>query len=315
MAVARAVWTGSIGFGLVSIPVKLYPATAPRQVRFHQFARGTGQRVRHRRVVEGSVPEPESPWEVPQTEHEEGGPPEREGVGPNQEGAPGPSVPRPEPEIPFEDIVKGYEVSPGEFVMVEPEEIEELRPEPDHLIEIQGFVGLGEIDPVYFDRSYYVAPRSGGIRPYALLLRAMEEGERVGVARFVLRTREYLAAVRPVEGILGLETLFFSDEVRTVAEFMQSPIESRVSDRELKVARSLIDLLAMEWDPSRYADTYRDRLLALIESRAGARQVVSEGRMEERPGVPELLEALRASVEAAKAGTSTPRARSRRRTG
>jgi DNA end-binding protein Ku len=192
--VARAVWTGSIGFGLVSIPVKLYPATVPRQVRFHQFARGTGQRIRHRMVIEGS-PEPQPEPEPEMHDDDSIGRAEREWLA---------GALTTEVEVPFEDIVKGYEVSPGQFVMVEPEEIETLRPEPDHIIEIQGFVKLEEIDPVHFDKSYYIAPQFGASRPYALLLQAMREGQRVGVARFVLRTREYLAAIRPLEGILGL---------------------------------------------------------------------------------------------------------------
>jgi DNA end-binding protein Ku len=219
------------------------------------------------------------------------------------------------PEVPYEDVVKGYEVEPGAFVMVRPEELEALRPTPDHVIEITDFVSMDQIDPIYFEKSYYVAPQAGAERPYALLLRAMERSNRVGIARFVLRTKEYLAAIRPMEDVIALETMFFADEIRAVSEIWNLPATAAVPDRELGVAGKLIDLLATDWEPNRYTDSYRERILELIRSKAETRELVEEQAPPARPGVPDLLAALRASVESArKEKTNRPSAK-RRRTG
>ena len=307
----RAIWTGSISFGLVNIPVKLYPATVERDVRFRQFARGAAQPIRYRRVVderpEGEpdeeAPSPVSPLGAIPTERFEPAPGELD-VSPERPAAPDTGR-RHEVEVPYEEVVKGYEVAPGRYVMVEAEELAALRPPRDHVIEINGFVQLAAIDPVYFDRSYYVAPQAGpaNARPYALLLRAMEDHGKVGIARFVLRTKEHLAAIRPMEGVLALETMFFADEIVALADIWGLPAQAEVSARELDVAGKLIDLLATDWDPSRYADTYRQRVLELIESKRGVSREVVEEEPKERPGVPDLLAALRASVEAARAET------------
>jgi DNA end-binding protein Ku len=187
----QAVWTGSLSFGLVAIPVKLYSATAPRDVRFHQYEAGTGRRVRYRRVAAGPPPEP-------------------------------PPVPErsDQPEVPWEDVVKGYEIEPGRVVTVTPDELMQVAPERTRVLEVEEFVDLREIDPIHFEKSYYVMPQpgAGAERPYRLLLRAMETTGKVAVGRFVMRTREYLAAVRPGPDVLVLETLFFADEVRDPKE-------------------------------------------------------------------------------------------------
>jgi non-homologous end joining protein Ku len=243
----QAVWTGSLTFGLVNIPVRLYNATSPKDARFHQFEAGTGRRIRYRRVAAGAPPEssweaagapPESSWEAA------GAPPESswEAAEPSEPAAEEPSAPpeprrptmEPEvrretpaepgaaeaPEVSYEDVVKGYEIEPERFVMLDPAEIRALAPERSRAIEIEDFVDLAEIDPVYFEKSYYVAPgrESGPEKPYWLLHRAMKDEQRVGIARFVMRTREYVAAIRPAAGALMLETLFHADEVRQPTE-------------------------------------------------------------------------------------------------
>jgi DNA end-binding protein Ku len=320
---ARAIWTGSLSFGLVNIPVRLFNATSPKDVRFHQFEQGTGRRIRYRRVAA----EPEA-WEPP---------PSWGDVEPSPQGVMGPprraEAPRPV-EIPYERIVKGFEIEPQRFVMVRPEELRELEPERTQTIEIEGFVELAEIDPVHFEKSYLVAPHRGvgAEKPYALLLEALRQAGRVGrvgVARFVLRTREYLAAIRPMEGVLGLETLFYSDEIRAAAEIENLPLDADVPGRELTMALQFIELLSMPWEPERYRDTYRERVLELLRERAEAEGTLTapEPGLERTaaPAVPDLMAALRASVEAARerqAPASTPDAaegsrprRARRRTG
>ena len=310
---ARAVWRGSLSFGLVNIPVKLFNATAPKDVRFHQFEQGTGRRIRYRRVTETEPeeqpalepgPEPEERTEAAASEPR---PAERS-----------PEPPRPtEPEVPFEEIVKGFEIDPGRYVMVRPEEVRALEPERTQAIEIEGFVDLAVIDPVYFEKSYFVTPQHGvgAERPYSLLLAALRETNKVGIARFVMRTREYLAAIRPTGGIVVLETLFFDDEVRQLSEIDNVPGEAEAADRELAMAVRFIDLLGMAWDPGRYRDTYRERVLELLRARAEAEGVVvTEAPAAEAsaPEVPDLMAALRASVEAAKERRAEGRGSGRR---
>ena len=261
----RAIWTGWVGFGLVLIPVKLFPATSPRDVRFHEFARGTGKRVRHRRVVEEESPWDLTRWEEATTRpaaddappdlvasHAEEQPdelappsdvePALRPAFPGSDAPPGSAHP-----IEYEDVVKGFEVEPGRYVMLEREELEELRPSADKTIHIEAFVPLEQIDPVYFERSYYLAPGRGadGLpgaeRAYGLLLAALERSGRVGIGRFVMRTREYLAAVRPMDGVIGLETLFFSDEVRRASDALPYGLPAQGSERELNVAMKLIE--------------------------------------------------------------------------
>ncbi len=320
---ARAVWSGSIGFGLVSIPVRLWGATTPKDVRFHQFDRGSGRRIHYRRVTAepsssddpfDSAPEsmggrPEVETRTPQRMQEEPASPQ----------AARPGAPRfDEREVPFEEVVKGYEVGEGQYVMVTPEELAALRPGRSRVIEIQDFVSLDDIDPVYFDRSYLISPQrgAGAEKPYGLLLRAMQRSRRVGIATFVLSSKAHLAAIRPRQDALVLETLFFADEVRGVSEtgYAAPPVEP--AQRELDVAMKLIDLLAADWDPSRYRDAFREQVLGLIESKAaGAGVVPEEPPAAPTAGVADLMAALQASVETAKKKTSAgPRTR-RRRTG
>jgi DNA end-binding protein Ku len=297
----RAIWTGTLSFGLVSIPVRLFNATAPQDVRFHQFQAGTGQRVRIRRVVsdEQAAEEPSMEWAgstgpaaTPEQDRSTA-----EGEEPDV--GPVPDAPGGEREVDYRDLVKGYEVDPGRYVLVDPDELAGLAPEQTRTIDIEDFVDLVDIDPVFFEKSYFVVPQRGGEQPYALLVRAMEEAGKVAIGRFVMRSREHLAAVRPMRGVLALETLFYADEVRTAEDVGASTLDREVSVRELKLARQLIDFLATDWKPERYRDTYRDRVLELIESKArGEEMVVEQARS--APVVPDLMAALRASVDAAK---------------
>jgi DNA end-binding protein Ku len=309
ITVARAIWSGSISFGLVSVPVKLFNATSPQDVRFHQFERDTGRRIRYRRVAEEGPPEPE--W-LRETPVGEASPAAREHF--FQEPArdagafPSPSEPREEfgsrPEVPYEDLVKGYEVDRDEFVFLDPDELRRLRPEQTQTIEIEEFVQLAQIDPVHFEKSYYVAPKRGvgAEKPYALLVTAMDRAGKVAIGRFVLRTKEYLCAIRPTNGALMLETLFYADEVRQPADVDNLPVSEPVSDRELDIAGQLISLLETDWDPAQHPDRYRERVLELIRSRTPER-VAPAATDDEAPAltkVPDLLEALRRSVEAAR---------------
>jgi DNA end-binding protein Ku len=218
-------------------------------------------------------------------------------------------------EVAFQDVVRGFEIDPGRFIEVTSEELEELAPERSRAIEIEDFVRLVEIDPVYFEKSYHVMPARGGERTYRLLVAAMEQAEFVAIARFVLRTREHVAAIRPAGGFLMLETLFRSDEVRdpltlpSGAAFAEEP-----SQRELDVAVRLIEALAVDWDPARYPDDYRERVLEMIRGKAGpapehAFEPATQG---EEPAVFDLMEALKRSVEDARTARRDETKRRRR---
>jgi DNA end-binding protein Ku len=259
---ARAIWSGAIGFGLVNIPVKLFSAIERKDVAFHQFQQGTGKRVHNKRVVEGSGK-----------------------------------------EVAFEDIEKGYEVSKGHFVLVTPEELESVEPGQSRTIEIEEFVDLHEVDPIYYDRPYYLAPAKGAEKPYALLLEALRRSERVAVGRFVMRTKQYLAALRPTDRLIVLETMLFPDEVRDPSEVDNLPRQTKVPPKELDIALQLIDSMTETFDPKRFTDTYRERVLELIKRKAKGEEVVIEP--EERTGgdVLDLMAALEASVRAAREGT------------
>ncbi|MBA2273161.1 MAG: hypothetical protein H0W21_04555 [Actinobacteria bacterium] len=323
----QAVWTGQLSFGLVNIPVKLYSATSPKNVRFHQYDAKTGRRIRYRRVASDPVPEHIAPSQESKQVEQAPPPPATAGPGPS----PGPpdsvppramppmEVPRgssPAPEgvtseapeeadVPWGEIVKGFEIEPGRVVTVTPEELVSLAPEQSRLLEVEQFVRLNEIDPVHFDKSYYVAPgySAGADRPYWLLYKAMEAAAEVAVGRFVMRTKEYLAAVRPGEHLLMLETLFYADEVRDPKEIWMSPFEE-APERELGVAKQLIEALTGEWDPARHRDEYRERLLELLRNKVDEAHVMPEPEEEVASQVIDLMEALKASVEVAKLARS-----------
>jgi DNA end-binding protein Ku len=308
----RAVWTGALSFGLVSIPVALYPATQPKDVRFHLFDR-QGRRVRYRRFAEdtpavGHV-EDETVSGSPVDPSADAPPSETSGEREGQEVASAP--------LEYGELVRGYEVEPGRYAMLEHEEVEQARVRRSSTIDLEDFVELDAIDPVYFEKSYYLAPRHGSGTPYRLLQHALQGSRRVGIGRFVLRTKPHLIAVRPIGEVLGLETLFFSDEVRAAADVVPPP-EGTVSERELRLAEQLVEMLSSAWEPERYADEYRRELQRIIAEKelidvdapddlVPARQPTSR--------VEELMDALRRSVEEAKAERDAEGSQARRETG
>jgi len=259
---ARAIWSGAISFGLVNIPVKLYSAVSRKTVRFNQLDAESGQRIRQQRV------NPESGEEVP-----------------------------------YEQIVKGYEIGPDRYVTITPEELDALEPQKTRTIDIEDFVELAQIDPIYYDHPYYLAPDTGAGKAYRLLLDAMEEAGKVAIARVVIRSKENLVAVRPHDGVLTMETMLFSDEVippDSIEELGSLNGDVKTSERELGMAQQLIDSLTSEFEPEKYRDEYRDRVLELIERKAQGETVVIEAPPEEPKEVPDLMAALEASIASAK---------------
>jgi DNA end-binding protein Ku len=274
-------------------------------VRFHQYEAGTGRRIRYRRVVEGRPLDDDTSSEG-DTESET---PRPVGSEPSEHTDVDTWDVQTEPgdidddtEVPWEEIVKGYEVEPGRVVTVEAEELESVAPERSRVLEVEQFVDLKDIDPVHFEKSYYLVPQrtTASARPYWLLYRAMEEAGKVAIGRFVMRTKEYLVAVRPAEHVLMLQTLFYADEVRDPKE-LWVPLIEEPSERELRMAHQLIEMLAGVWEPERRRDEHRERLLDLIHSKLGDAVEVPEADTEpEMTPVTDLMDALLASVEAAK---------------
>ena len=261
----RSLWTGSISFGLVNVPVKVTTAVRKKDVRFHQLHAKDGARITQKRFCS------------------------EEGI-----------------EVGYEELAKGYEITPGQYVMIEPEELEELDPVATHTVDIEDFVALDQIDPLFFDSSYYLVPDDRGAKAYRLLLEAMQEAGRVGIARVVMRTKQYLCAVRPVDDALVLTTMNFADEVVPQSQLEKLPEEGlEASERELKMARQLIDSLATEFEPDKYHDTYREEVLQLIEKKAAGQEVVVPVAQERPAPVIDLMAALEASlaqVKGARAG-------------
>jgi len=258
--VPRPIWSGAISFGLVNVPVKLMGAVSPKDVRFNQLEAGTNARIKQKRVSAETGE-----------------------------------------EVPFDQIVKGYEISPDNYVVIEPQELEALDPKASRSIEIEDFVDLDQIDPLYFERPYYLVPDKGGAKAYALLLEAMKESQKVGIARLVLRTKQYLAAIRPLGDALVLETLLYPDEVTLPDEIEGLPRDDvEIQDRELKIARQLIESLSTEFEPENYQDEYRERVLELIEQKAEGKQIVTQPATEEPTKVVDLMAALEASLAQAK---------------
>jgi DNA end-binding protein Ku len=260
----RAIWSGSISFGLVNVPVKLYSAVHPQGLSFHQFQEGTNARVRNKRVSEKTGK-----------------------------------------EVAYEDIVKGYEVEKGHYVMVDPDELAEFAPRATRTIDIEDFVSLDEIDPIFYDNTYYLAPddSEGARKAYALLLKAMEDQGKVAIGRLVMRNKQYLAAIRPLDGALAVSTMRFHDEVMSPADIDEIPTgrsAPRAQSGEVKMAGQIIDSMSREWDPKRYEDTYRVQVLDFLKKKAAGEEIVVEEEPEEQSGVVDLMAALEASLETAK---------------
>ena len=250
----QAIWTGSISFGLVTVPVRLVSATKSQDVRFNQLEASTGSRIRYRRVSE-------------------------------QTGE----------EVPNDQIVKGYELENGHYVVLDNDELAALKPSASRMIEIEDFVDLSEIDPVYFEQPYYLVPDKDAAKAYRLLSRIMEDENKVAVGRFVLRSKEALVAIRPIDGMLCLETMRYADEVLAPdRELVDSQPEP--SERELEMARQLVDTLSGSFDPEKYHDEYREEVLALIDRKAAGEEIVAPAPAEEPAKVLDLMAALEASL-------------------
>ena len=258
----RAIWSGSISFGLLNVPVKLYSAVARKQVSFRELRKSDSSRVRHKRVAESDGE-----------------------------------------EVAYEDIVKGYEIAPEQYVVMTREELEELDPKKTRAIEIQDFVELEAIDPIYFDHPYYLGPDKGAERAYALLAKAMGDRGRVAIARFVLRNRENLAAIRSTGTVLAMATMRFADEVVQPDELdgvIPDDVEAP-KKRELDMAGALIDQLTSDFEPAQYRDEYREELLERIESKARGEEVVESLSEEPKPTkAPDLMAALEESLASVK---------------
>lgn len=256
---ARAIWSGSISFGLVSIPVKVYPAVHDHGVHFHMLHGRDGVRI-HQALV----------------------------------------CPADNEQLTQDEIVKGYEVSPERYVVVLDDELESLAPKASRMIEILDFVNISEIDPVYYLRTYYLLPEEQGARAYGLLLRAMNEAGKVGIGKFVMRGKEYLGALRPLDRVISLETMHFADEVVPVESIEEPPPQPEAKERELQMARQLIDALSTSFEPERYHDEYRDSLMELIGTKARGNEYVMPEPFEEPAKVIDLMSALEDSVARAK---------------
>jgi DNA end-binding protein Ku len=290
---ATAVWTGTLSFGLVTLPVRLYPATQPKDVRFHLYDR-EGHRIRYQRVVETGA-EPPSDW----NELRPSDSARDEIATPMREERPATRGPVETP-VAWEDVVRGVETDEGELVTVPREELERIRPERSRFIDIEDFVELEQIDPVYLDKSYYAIPMTPeATKPYVLFHHAMREAGRIGIGRFVLRTKPHLVAIRPMEKVLAVETMFFGDEVRDPADLAPDLDGVEVDERELDLAVTLIETLKTEWDPDAYADPYREELLGMLAERTPTTRPAEEPAPAGGSAVEELMAALKESVAAA----------------
>ena len=244
------------------MPVKLYSSVSRKTVRFHQLNGKTGHRIAQKRVDPGTSE-----------------------------------------EVTYEDIVKGYELTKDRYVVITPEELEALDPEKSRTIDIEDFVDLADIDPVYYDHPYYLVPDKGAAKAYGLLLHAMQESDKVAIARVVLRSKEQLVAIRPApDGVLMMETMIFADEVVPPDEIDDLPAakDLKVSDRELKMAQQLIDSLSSDFEPEKYRDEYREKVLELIERKASGEEIAVQPEAPEPKKVPDLMAALEASLAAVK---------------
>jgi DNA end-binding protein Ku len=263
----RAIWNGAISFGLVNIPVKLYSAVQRKTVRFHQLDQEDNGRIQQKRIN-----------------------------------------PRSGEEVPYEKLVKGYEIGPERYVVITPEELDSLAPEKTRTIDIEDFVNLDQIDPIFYDHPYYLVPAAAAEKPYKLLYDAMEASGKVAIARVVIRSKENLVAIRPRDGALAMETMLFADEVVPPDKLDEVPDTGKVktSKKELEMANQLIDSLSGDFDPSKYRDEYRDRVLDLVERKAQGEEIVVEAEPPAPKEVPDLMAALEASIASAKSqgGTS-----------
>ncbi|MFF0345154.1 Ku protein [Kribbella sp. NPDC004875] len=262
---ARAIWTGYINFGLVSVPVGLYSATQEHEIDFHQFQKGTSDRIRYKRVNE-----------------------------------------RTGREVPYDKIVKGHDVGGGEHVIVEPDELDDIAPGKSRSLEIDTFVDLDEIDPMHFQKSYYLGPSDAeNASSYALLRDALAKTNRAGIAKFVMRGKEYLATIRADDQVLVLETMFFADEIRDPGEDVGGLPRKSGAGKQLSMAVDLIEAMSGEWKPAAYKDTYTERVKDLVKAKHAGKEVVYSEEEPQATNPSDLVAALRASVEEARKARST----------
>jgi DNA end-binding protein Ku len=260
---ARAIWSGSISFGLLNVPVRMYSAVARRNIALREIRESDSARIKHRRVAEGT-----------------------------------------DEEVPYDEIIKAYELTPGQYVPLTKDEMAALAPEKTRAIDVQDFVALDEIDPMYFDSPYYLGPADGAEKAYGLLAKAMKASGKVAIARFVLRNKEHLAAIRSDGNVLTLTTMRFADEVVPVDELDILPEKaSKPAKREQEMAEQLIESLSTDFEPDDYHDEYREQLLALIERKAEGKEIVaSETEAPKATKAPDLMAALEESIAAVQGG-------------
>ena len=253
----RSMWKGAISFGLVTIPVSVYPVTEEKSLKFNQLHDEDGGRIRYKRVCE------------------------KDGE-----------------EVPYDHIVKGFEVEKDRYVILDDEDFDKVPVESSRAIDIERFVDLDEIDPVMFKKSYYLIPEATGAKAYALLREAMSQDGRVGIAKVSFRDKEHLAALRFKDEAFVLETMYWPDEIRE-AEFGDVDVDVKVRDQELAMARQLIESLTAEWEPEAYTDEYREALMQIVEAKINGEEI-EVVEPEPTAKVVDLMEALKASVAAAK---------------
>lgn len=259
---ARAIWSGTISFGLLNVPVRLYSAVARRNIALREIRESDSSRIKHRRVAEGT-----------------------------------------DEEVPYENIVKAYELSPGQYVPLSKDEMAALAPEKTRAIDVLDFVDIEEIDPMFFDSPYYLGPSEGAEKAYSLLSAAMESSGKAAITRFVFRNKEHLAALRASDGVLTLTTMRFADEVMPPSELDDALPDKKpkVAKKEREMAEQLIESLSTNFDPSAYRDEYREQLLALIERKAEGKEIVApEVEKPKATKAPDLMAALEESIAAAK---------------
>jgi DNA end-binding protein Ku len=258
----RAIWSGSISFGLLNVPVKLYSAVARRNIALREIRESDSARIKHRRVAEGT-----------------------------------------DEEVPYENIVKAFEITPGNYVPLSKDEMSALAPEKTRAIDVQDFVDIEEIDPMYFDSPYYLGPADGAEKAYSLLAAAMESSGKAAIARFVFRNKEHLAAIRTSGGVLTLTTMRFADEVVPPDELddVLPSSKPKVAKKEQEMAEQLIESLSTAFKPDDYRDEYREQLLGLIERKAEGKEIVApEAESPKATKAPDLMAALEESIAAVK---------------
>lgn len=270
---ARAIWSGSISFGLLNVPVRMYSAVARRSIALREIRESDSARIKHRRFAEGT-----------------------------------------DEEVPYDEIIKAYELTPGQYVPLTKEEMEALAPEKTRAIDVSDFVDLDEIDPMYFDSPYYLGPADGAEKAYGLLAKAMAASGKVAIARFVLRNKEHLAAIRSNGDVLTLTTMRFADEVVPAKELEIVPEKAQKSaKREQEMAEQLIDSLSTDFDPTAYHDEYREQLLKLIEKKAEGKEIVAaDTEAPKATKAPDLMAALEESIAAAQGKGAKPKSKTSR---